>query len=26
VLLELAEGVQVHAVRSTIMAVRSKAN
>ena len=26
VLLELAEGVQVHAVRSTIMAVRSKAS
>ncbi|MCE9507542.1 MAG: preprotein translocase subunit YajC [Alphaproteobacteria bacterium] len=26
VLLELAEGVQVHAVRSTIMAVRSKAD
>lgn len=26
VVLELADGVQVHAVRSTIMAVRSKAN
>ena len=26
VLLELAEGIQVHAIRSTIMAVRSKAS